>query len=153
MKKLKNDTFFINWVLRDEIAIGPAPTQENHIYQLKEKKIQGILSLCSIQEAMPPNDISKNFRCERIILPDHTYDKNISLKEIKIVLNRLEELKKVGPTFVHCKAAVERSPLICIAWLIRHESLTIKQSLDYLMKVNRGTCPSANQLKLLEDFI
>lgn len=152
MQKLENKSFFVNWVLRDEIAIGPAPTQENHIYQLKQAKIQSVLSLCSKQEATPPNDINKIFNCERIILPDHTYNKKISLKEIKIALQILEELKKFGPTFVHCKAAVERSPLICVAWLIKYESLTMQQSLNYLMRVNPGTCPSADQLKLLKNL-
>ena len=153
MQKLKNDSFFINWVLRDEIAVGPAPTKGIHIDHLKEKKIKGILSLCSLQEAKPPNYITKIFRCERIILPDHTYDREMSFKEINNVLMKLLELKKVGPTFIHCKAAVERSPLICIAWLVRYKGLTIQQSLDYLMRVNPGTCPSKDQLKLLKNLI
>ena len=153
MQKQKNDSFFINWVLRDEIAVGPAPTKEIHIDQLKEKEIKGILSLCSIHEAKPPNDITKIFRCERIILPDHTYDKKMSFKEINTVLMRLQELKKVGPIFIHCKAAVERSPLICIAWLVKYKSLTIQQSLDYLMRINPGTCPSEDQLNLLKNLI
>ena len=150
-KNIKND-FFVNWVLKDEIAIGPAPTKEIHIYQLQEKKIKGILSLCSIEEVTPPNDINKIFRCERIVLPDHTYDKKMNFAEIMKVLDRLKELKKFGPIFVHCRAAVERSPLICIAWLVKNKNLTIQQSLDYLMRVNQGTCPSSDQLNLLKNL-
>mgnify|MGYP001284716267 CR=1 FL=1 len=152
MQKLKNDSFFINWVLRDEIAIGPAPTKEEHLNRLENHAIKGILSLCSIEEAKPPNDMIKTFRCERIVLPDHSYDRKMNFKEITIVLQKLEELKKFGPIFIHCKAGVERSPLICMAWLVKYKSLTIQQSLDYLMRINKGTCPSTDQLYLLKNL-
>ena len=152
MQRLKRESFFINWVLRDEIAIGPAPTKKEHLTRLENHAIKGILSLCSIEEAIPPNNITKIFRCERIVLPDHSYDRKMNFKEITIALQRLEELKKIGPIFVHCKAAIERSPLICMAWLIREHNLKPQQALDYLMQIHPGTSPLSNQLKLLRNL-
>ncbi len=153
MLKLKEDNFYINWVLKDEIAIGPAPTKENHICQLKEENIQGILSLCDIKEAFPPKDIEDHFTCKRIILPDHTYKKPMVIEDLNLSLIALEEMKKKGSIFVHCKAAVERSPIICMAWLIKKHGLTMLQALNYLMSVNKGTCPLRYQLLLLNELI
>ena len=58
-----------------------------------------------------------------------------------------------GSVFVHCVAAMERSPLICMAWLISKKNLDLSQSLDYMMQVHPGTSPLPEQLKLLNDLI
>ncbi|MBO8240564.1 dual specificity protein phosphatase family protein [Prochlorococcus marinus XMU1412] len=152
MPKNKNKNFFINWILNDEIAIGPAPLVDEHILMLKEKNIQGILSLCSVKEANPPINIEELFFCKRVVLPDHTYDRVMNIEELNLALSMLEDLRKKGSIFVHCKAAIERSPLVCMAWLIKKRDLTIQQSLDYLMSVNKGTCPLNDQLSLLKDL-
>ena len=59
MPSNKDKYFFINWILKDEIALGPAPLIEEHILQLQEKNIQGILSLCSVEEAKPPTNMEE----------------------------------------------------------------------------------------------
>ena len=151
-QKNSRSKFFINWILKDELAIGPAPRREDHLIQLEEKNIKGILSLCGIEEVPPPKNMNDKFFCKRIVLPDHTYNRNMNINELNESLELLEELKKEGAIFVHCKAAIERSPLICMAWLIKTQSLTIKQSLNYLMTVNKGTCPMQDQLNLLKEL-
>lgn len=147
---MKSNMISFNWVLKNEIAIGTGPETNLDITKLKKEGIKSILSLCDKKESCPPDLIYKNFKYERIILPDHTYDRNITLEEINLSIVKLAELKSLGPVFVHCKAAVERSPLICIAWLVKNKSLTIQQSLDYLMSVNKGTCPSKENLETLK---
>lgn len=152
IKKINTD-FYINWVLKDEIAIGPAPTKKDDIYKLKEKQITGILSLCSIKEVLPPENIENYFICKRIVLPDHTYDRAMNIEELKLSLIALANIRQKGPVFVHCKAAIERSPIICMAWLIKHHGLNIQQSLNYLMTVNKGSCPLKDQLSLLNKVV
>ena len=142
----------INWVLNNEIAVGPGPQTILHIKNLKEKGIVGILSLCSKEELPPPDGIENQFTCKRFILPDHKYNRLITLEELDLALNKLEELIELGPVFVHCVAAVERSPLLCMAWLVKKKNLSVQQSLDYLMQVNRGTCPLPSQLKILRQI-
>ena len=61
----------------------------------------------------------------------------------------LGELREHGPVFVHCVAAMERSPLLCLAWLIRRHGLSQQRALDYLMQVHVGTNPLASQLAVL----
>lgn len=47
---------------------------------------------------------------------------------------------------------MERSPLLCMAWLVQRYDLTPERSLDYLMQVHPGTNPLANQLSLLNQI-
>ena len=141
-----------NWVIRNELAIGTAPQKQSDLKLLKEFKVTSILSLCSEDEALRPKNIEKDFLCKRVILPDHTYSREMNQKELKLALNVLEELKTKGTAYIHCKAAVERSPLVCIAWLIKNKGLSINQALNYLMQVNKGTCPSKENLDLLKDL-
>ena len=44
---------------------------------------------------------------------------------------------------------MERSPLVCLAWLVRRQGLTPQRALDYLMQVHPGTNPLPGQLALL----
>ena len=145
----KHDLLVFNWVLKNQIAIGTSPKTKSDINKLKEEGIKSILSLCSEEESKSYKDINNYFNCARIVLPDHTYDRKMTLEEIYLTLDILRKLVLTGPVLVHCKAAVERSPLICIAWLIKEENLTNNQALIYLMQINKGTCPSKENLELL----
>ena len=46
--------FRIDWVLVDQLAIGPAPRAERHLDRLREAGIRSVLSLCAPDEATPP---------------------------------------------------------------------------------------------------
>ena len=39
--------FKLDWVLNNEIAVGPAPLKESHFEYLANKKIKSILNLCN----------------------------------------------------------------------------------------------------------
>lgn len=145
--------FKINWVLIDEILVGNAPRKEKHINLLKSKGIKSILSLCSSKEVEFVDDLKNYFLWDQIVLPDHSYERIISAKEVKNALEKLSNLKQKGPVFVHCVAAVERSPLICMAWLVKYKKMKPSVAMNYLMQVNPGTNPLPSQLKILEQII
>ena len=69
--------------------------------------------------------------------------------ELEAALAVLSQLRQQGPVFVHCVAAMERSPLVCLAWLVSRHGQTPERALDYLMQVHPGTSPLAGQLALL----
>lgn len=142
--------FNINWVLTNDLAIGPAPRAHRHLERLKEAGILSVLSLCSEVEAQSPKGLTDSFECQRIVLPDHRSPEILSLDQLKNTLFALTELRQIGPVFVHCVAAVERSPLICMAWLVQEHNLSPTESLDYLMQVHPGTNPLPRQLSLLK---
>ncbi|EHA62421.1 dual specificity protein phosphatase family protein [Synechococcus sp. WH 8016] len=144
--------FRINWVLINDLAIGPAPRAERHIQRLKAAGIHGVLSLCSLEEAKPPQGFTDQFQCQRILLPDHRSPEVLTLHQLKSSLIALSELRQQGPVFVHCVAAVERSPLICMAWLVQQQQLNPSEALDYLMQVHPGSNPLPRQLALLKQL-
>ncbi len=142
--------FQINWILVDELAIGPAPTEENHISLLKDAGIKAVFSLCAEEEALPPAAMNDQFACCRLVLPDHQSGRLPEFNELLAALDQLATLhEKYGSVFVHCVAAMERSPLVCLAWLVQRHSLSPEQALDYLMQVHKGTNPLPGQLALL----
>lgn len=143
--------FRLNWVLINEIAIGPAPIKEKHLSIIKDEGIKSIFSLCSYKEAPFLDQMSDLFKCERFVLPDHKANKIVTSDEILAALFILKNLKKDGPVFIHCVAAMERSPLICIAWLIKMHNLKLDEALNYLMQSHVGTNPLPEQLNVLKE--
>ncbi len=142
--------FRIDWVLTNDLAVGPAPREDWHIQRLKAAGIHGVMSLCSLEEAQPPRGFTDQFQCQRIVLPDHRRPEVLTLDQLKSSLLALSELRQQGPVFVHCVAAVERSPLICMAWLVQQQHLNPSEALDYLMQVHPGTNPLPRQYELLK---
>ena len=142
-------TIKINWVLNNQLALGPAPRKIEDIKELKNNKIKGILSLCSENEINVEVNYEENFSCKRIVLPDHKYKEALTIDQLNAAINILEEIIELGPIYIHCVAGVERSPLVCMAWLVKHYDLTPTEALDYLMNVNVGTNPLPAQFGLL----
>lgn len=141
--------FRIDWVLADQLAVGPAPRAERHVERLHESGIHAVLSLCSEAEAPPPVGLITAFACRRLVLPDHRVSVPLELQQLEQALVLLQELQGQGPVYVHCVAGVERSPLVCMAWLVRHHRQSPQRALDYLMQVHPGTNPLPQQWRIL----
>ena len=144
--------FRVNWVLVDQLAIGPAPRAERHLDRLREAGISCVLSLCSPNEATPPAGLGDGFRTSRYVLPDHRAGRLPTLAELEKAVGHLAELQQHGPVFVHCVAAIERSPLVCLAWLVLQHRMSPERALDYLMQQHPGTDPLPGQLALLNQL-
>ena len=151
MQRFKNK-YKLDWVLINELAIGRAPSTLSDLQTIESKGINSILSLCSISEAKPPQQLEQMFYLKRVVLPDHKYKREINVDEINKALDILSELLTNGSVLVHCVAAIERSPLICMAWLIRNKNLSMQEALDYLMQIHPGTCPLPSQIKVLNSI-
>ena len=141
--------FKLDWVLNNELAVGPAPQKISHLEYLKQKKIRSILNLCTEEEAPFLDGVEETFQTRRFTLPDHKVKKEILISEINEIISIITLLIKDGPVFVHCYASIERSPIICMAWLIVKKNLSPQRALDYLMQVHPRTNPLPSQLKLL----
>ncbi len=149
-KKIK---FSYSWVLVDELMVGSAPLEESNFIELEKEGIKSVLSLCSSKEVLIPDEINNFFICESFVLPDHTYKREPQTDEIIRILQILEELINKGPVYVHCFAGVERSPLVCMAWLVKKHSMTINESLIYMMNVHKKTNPLPKQIASLQKLL
>ena len=141
--------FKLDWVLINELAVGRAPLKKSHFEYLANKKIKSILNLCNEEEAPIDESFKSVFNFKRYTLPDHKVNKEIEIFEIKEIIKIIESLKSHGAIYVHCFAGVERSPLVCMAWLVSKHKLSPQRSLDYLMEVHKGSNPLPSQYKLL----
>ncbi len=115
--------------------------------------MRSVLSLCSTAEAAPPAEMTERFRCVRHPLPDHRSGRAPEPADLAAALQALRELRSSGPVFVHCVAAVERSPLLCLGWLMERRRLSLLQALDYLMQVHPSTGPLPEQLASLRTLM
>ena len=99
--------FRISWVLRDELAVGPAPMDQSHLSVLIQEGIVSILALCGEDEApnLPTGDMLIS---RRLFLPDHRFGRAPHREELKEALELLAELRSYGAVYVHCKAGVQR---------------------------------------------
>ncbi len=142
--------FRIHWVLQGELALGPAPRHERHLRQLEAEGVRAVLSLCAVAEWPLPAALADRFLWSRQVLPDHRSGRLPTEAELEGALLELARLQQQeGAVFVHCVASMERSPLLCIAWLMRSRRLNRLQALDYLMQLHPGTNPLPGQLALL----
>ena len=138
-------------MLINEIAVGTAPTKEKHLLIIKNEGIKSIFSLCGDKEVPFLEELLKLFSFERFSLPDHKAGKIVTTDQVLSSLKILKNLKKEGPVFIHCVASMERSPLVCIAWLIKMHNLRLDEALNYLMQSHVGTNPLPEQLNVLKD--
>ncbi len=146
---ITSSAFPISWVLVRDLALGPAPTATRHLNKLEAEGITAVLSLSSNQEKPTAEAMEERFHCQRLVLPDHRSQRNLTIDQLEQALEILAQLRQHGPVFVHCVAAIERSPLVCLAWLMRQHGLSRQNALDYLLQVHPGTSPSAAHLMLL----
>ena len=93
-----------------------------------------------------------SFSCTRIVLPDSHQKKLPSKFEIKKAFDTLKLLVDQGITFVHCFASVERSPLLCILFVMERFDLNLEESLDYVKRVHKLTNPRNYQLFLIKEY-
>ncbi len=144
--------FKVIWVLAHELAVGTAPKKEKHLVKLKQEGIASILCLCREDEVLFPDGIDKEFNFKRVPLPDHRTGKAPTIEQLCNALSSLAEMKPSGPIFVHCVASMERSPLVCMAWLVLNHKLSPQESLTYLMQAHPGANPLPEQFVLLNEI-
>ena len=139
--------FKVDWVLKNKIAISPAPQVLEDIDSLSKIGIKSVFTLCEEEKCYP--NISEFFIQKVYTLPDHKIGKPPTSEELNYCIDIINELKEFQPTLVHCYAAMERSPLVCIAYLMKEKNITKQVALEYLMQVHPGTSPLPEQLDVL----
>ena len=141
----------INWVINNEIAISRAPLSGKNFEYLFSCGIRNIICLCSEIEVPYVHDKHNIFDFVRYELPDHKCNEIITHNQINVVLEIIDKLyKKKGAILIHCLAGVERSPIICMAWLIKRKNLSYINAYEYIKSVHPDTNPMTNQLEVIK---
>ena len=140
-----------NWILVNKLAIGTPLTSKKDKLFLKEKKIKSILDLRNKFDLAKIDyekqlAFYKEFNLVNISLPDHNSKRLATTSEIHNTVNNLQKLLENGPVFMHCHAAVERSPLISVAFLMKTRRLSYIQAYEYVKQQNTNTNVLISQL-------
>jgi len=149
--KIKNK-FILNWVLKNKLALGTSPMDIKDLNLLKKNKVKNILCLCNQEESKWHLELEKSFLCNRVILPDSNQNKLPTYMQIDKAYKILKKLVNNNITFVHCFASVERSPLLCIMFMMENYNLNLEESLDYVKRVHSLTNPRNEQLFFIEKY-
>tara|TARA_Y100000589_G_scaffold59830_2_gene50430 strand:+ start:6608 stop:7093 length:486 start_codon:yes stop_codon:yes gene_type:complete len=152
VNKPKEYKFIFDWILTNKLAIGTSPLKEENINLLIGNKIKNIIGLCSDKEIGWYEKIDSSFKTKRIVLPD-SHTKNLpKFDQLQKAFNTLEEFVDNDATFIHCVASVERSPMLCILYVMKTYNISIEDALDYVRRVHKQTNPTNSQLKVLNEF-
>ena len=153
MNKKKQTQFVFNWILKNQLAVGTSPTKEENLVFLKDKNIKNIIALCSDEDIHWNKNIYKQFNCNRIVLPDSRDNILPEDDDLKLAFRKLRSAISEGVTFIHCYASIERSPLLCIMFIMYKYNLNVEEALDYVKNVHSFTNPTNKQLNLIKKFM
>ena len=120
---------------------------------LKEYKVKNIIGLCSDKEIKWHENINKCFSCERIVLPDSNTKKLPDSNNLEIAFSSLIKAVNKNITFIHCFASIERSPLLCVMFIMEKYKLNLEDALDYVKRVHSFTNPTNKQLTLIKKYM
>tara|TARA_B100000674_G_C37309474_1_gene675790 strand:+ start:63 stop:539 length:477 start_codon:yes stop_codon:yes gene_type:complete len=153
MNNISNYKFIFNWILINKLGVGTSPLKESDIKFLKKKKVKNILGLCSEEEVKWNDKINDYFSCFRIVLPDSNKKILPTNEQLKNAFNLLKDLVSNDITFIHCVASMERSPLLCIMYVMEKYNLSIEEALDFVKRVHSNTNPTNDQLLCITKYI
>lgn len=143
----------IHWALGGKLAVAAFP-QPGDADELLKANIKVVLSLCSELEATLPEDITENFKCLRLVLPDRYYKEQITVEQLTEAVALVREQIENGlPVYVHCLAGIERSPTVCIAYLCKYHNMELWEALNWLKQVHPPAQPNASGLRAIREFL
>ena len=153
MNNTSDYKFIFNWILINKLAVGTSPLKESDIEFLKKKKVKNILGLCSEEEIKWNEKINNDFSCFRIVLPDSNKKILPTNEQLNTAFNLLKDLVGNDITFIHCVASMERSPLLCIMYVMEKYNISLEEALDFVKRVHSNTNPTNDQLLCITNYI
>jgi hypothetical protein len=143
----------VNWVLPGKLALGRLP-QPGEGIALRRAKIRTILSLCTLPEGTLPDEIQQQFDCYCYPLPDSRSIHPLLVQDLARSVDLVEEQLQQGKTlYLHCVAGIERSPLVCIAYLCRYHHLELWESLHLIRQIRPVAMPTESQIQVLRNYL
>ena len=137
--------------MRGHLAVGPSPQRRDHANHLRQQGIVAVLRIYEQQDLQPSADLQQPFGCWKDLHIEPTSPTRQLALQLSQGLRWLNELLPKGPLYVSCSAGRDRSPLLCMAWLMHRRGMTLIQAMDYLMRVHWPSRPWPDHLKALPE--
>ena len=142
-----------SWVLTGQLALGPMPAGPAHWQQLEEAGLRSRFSCCYAEEESLLS-CPAHWPSARISLPDHRAQEPLTAPRLLEALEAAAALlQEAGPLYLHCRAGIERSPLIAVGLTARVRRLSLFDALDWVRRCHPAALPLADHLELLEQLL
>lgn len=143
----------LHWILPTKLALGGLPSSGDRAI-FAQADISIVFSLCAQSEGELPEEITQNFRCVRVILPDSRYVAALQVEQLAHVVNSIHQfIQRQQPVYVHCLAGIERSPTVCIAYLCQYHNMKLWEAFHYVKKICPRAMPTDAQLKIVQRYV
>jgi hypothetical protein len=138
-----------SWLISGRLAIGPMPRTAGHWQQLEEAGFRSRFSCCyPSEEICPPPE---HWLQARVSLPDHRRQERLRPEMLKEALEASAEiLNSQPPTYLHCMAGIERSPLLAAGLIARERNVHLLEALDTVRLCHPRAMPIYSDLDVLE---
>lgn len=141
------------WIVPGQIAVGGFPLPQK-IPTLLNQGIRVILSLCTEEEGRLTPALQQQFRCVRVALPDSRHSQALEIQDLEAAVDLLHwTVQRRLPVYVHCWAGMERSPLVCIAYLCRHGGWDLWDALNWVKHIHPPAQPTSTQIQVLRRYL
>lgn len=142
-----------SWILTGRLALGPMPAGAAHWQQLEQAGLRARFSCCYPHEE-PSSALPAHWLSDGVSLPDHRLQEPLELQRLAEALDRAHQLLRHGPpVYLHCKAGIERSPLIAVGLTARERRLSLFDALDWVRRCHPAAVPIVAHLELLEQLL
>eukprot|EP00123_Amoebidium_parasiticum_P021301 comp6523_c0_seq1/m.2294 comp6523_c0_seq1/g.2294 ORF comp6523_c0_seq1/g.2294 comp6523_c0_seq1/m.2294 type:complete len:220 (-) comp6523_c0_seq1:223-882(-) len=135
------------------VYIGALPLSLfGHVDKLYSMGIRSVVNCCD-EYAGPVHDYSEK-RMAQLYIPtvDHLEP---SLEDIKRAVAFIQDRRKDGGVYIHCKGGVGRSGAVAFCWLLAEKKMGLKETQDYLLtrrKVHGNLYQRANVQAFYDDL-
>ncbi|MGF1574414.1 MAG: dual specificity protein phosphatase family protein [Cyanophyceae cyanobacterium] len=149
-KPVAHRSLQLDWVIPNKLAVGRFP-QSHDLDTLLRHNIQVVVTLAYPDECRLPPGLDEQFRHGFVSMPDSHYPEPIpptQLVRATKVIHR--SLTNHMPVYVHCRAGVERSPLVCIAYLCFYRKVPLGEALRWVKQVHLAAMPTTKQIQVVE---
>jgi len=76
----------------------------------------------------------------------------VRIHQLNIAADELANALDKGCVLIECKLGLQRSVLVLIAYLVKHQKMTVEQAYAVVLKKRQGAVLRLRQTKLLEEF-
>jgi atypical dual specificity phosphatase len=141
----------LSWVIPGKLALGGLPRSP---LPLTQANITAILSLSHRSEGSLSTHFDQQFHCYRCPLPDSRSDEELTLPRLAAAVEIIRQnVHNHQPLYVHCWAGIERSPMVCIAYLCQYDRQNLWDALEWVKTVHPPTRPTSAQLRMIAQFL
>ncbi len=144
----------LNWILMNQLAVGPIPLSKERQDLLIDSGIRSILTVCSESDGKLPEDLLAKVRWHRVALPDsHSSERMTETQLAEAITVAQELLQDTAPLYIHCVAGMERSPSVCVAYLCKYKGMQLWEALNWVKQANSPTNILDSQLQAIQSIL